>query len=300
LTVVKGCSTHTILAYRNDLDQFADFLESRRKAGGVSIQDIHKDDVRAFLADLIRHGTSKRSAARKLAAIRSFFNHAIRTGIVAVHPALDVASPKMEKRLPEFLPEDQMNRAIEALDPGSALGLRNIAILELFYGTGLRVSELAGLNLMDADLLSGTIRVFGKGGKTRVLPIGRHPSRALRSYLDVRRALAPKDENQALFISKTGGRITTRGIQYLVRQWLSVVSEKERLSPHVIRHTFATLLVDNGADLESVKELLGHASLSTTQIYTHLSVESLKKVYRQAFPRAERTTSGRTGRHYNE
>jgi integrase/recombinase XerC len=289
LSIVKGCSSHTVLAYRSDLDQFIDFLQNRRNADEIKTSIVSKDDVRAFLGDLIRHGASKRSAARKLAAIRSFFNFAVRTGISQVHPGLNVASPKMEKRLPEFLPEDQMNRAIEGLDSDSSLGLRNIAILELFYGAGLRVSELAGLNLTDVDLPASTIRVFGKGGKTRVLPIGRHPSSALQKYFDIRPDLGPKDGNQAVFLSRLGARITTRGIQYLVRQWLSKVSEKERLSPHVIRHSFATHLVDNGADLESVKELLGHASLSTTQIYTHLSVESLKKVYRQAFPRAERT-----------
>jgi integrase/recombinase XerC len=288
LTSEKRYSPHTVQAYKTDLLQFIDFLvQILEKPDTPSPESTTREDVRLFLGGLIRHGMSKRSVARKLASLRAFFGFLIRTERITTDPTLTLASPKFEKYLPEFLREEEMSNALDAIVRDSPTGIRDRAILELFYGTGMRLSELVKLNIEDVDLHGGAVCVHGKGNKERVIPIGKNAGRTLKLYLSRRNELKPKPGEQALFLNRSGKRIIPRSVQLLVHKWLRRVSEKKKLSPHVLRHTFATHLLDRGADLNAVKELLGHESLSTTQLYTHLSLEHLKKVYRQAHPRAE-------------
>jgi integrase/recombinase XerC len=283
----KHYSSHTVRAYQTDLEQFIEFLvEIKRESELPSVEDVTKEDIRIFLAARIRHGMSKRSVARKLASLRAFFGYLSRNGVITSDPTITLYSPKQDKHLPEFLREEEMMDALNAIETHSATGIRDRAILEFFYGTGMRLSELVTVNVNDIDLTSGTVRIFGKGRKERVLPMGRHSGEILRQYLTRRVEFRPKAGEQALFLNRTGKRISPRGVQLLVKKRLQQVSEKKKLSPHILRHTFATHLLDRGADLNAVKELLGHASLSTTQMYTHLTLDRLKKVYQRAHPRA--------------
>ncbi len=283
----RNYSSHTVRAYDLDIEQFIDYVCHQRSLDNPpDPAGIGRDDVRAFLGDLVRHGLSKRSVARKLASLRGFFTFLVREGKLEVNPTATLSSPKQEKHLPEFLREEEMRTVLESIADDSPTGARDRAMMELFYGTGMRLSELVGLNLSDVDLNSGTVRVFGKGAKERILPIGRKAGDALQTFLSGREMFRPKDWTQAFFLNRWGKRISGRGVQMRVQLWLRQVSEKRQLSPHVLRHTFATHLLDRGANLEAVKELLGHASLSTTQIYTHLTMDHLLRVYRQAHPRA--------------
>ena len=279
-------SPRTVEAYRIDLRQFCDHLN--RQAGRTpSPPEVDRTAVRAFLGRLVRTGLKKRSIARKLTAVRSLFSHLSREGIVPGDPAAGLRSPKLERRLPRFLDEEEARTAVEMPYPEDAAGSRDRAMLELFYGGGIRLSELSGLDLDALSVETGTARVLGKGDKERIVPIGRKATDALRLYLDRRVDLIPPGvaDERALFLNRRGRRLTDRGIQGIVSRHLLRATGR-RLSPHALRHTFATHLLNAGADLNAVKELLGHVSLSTTQVYTHVSVEHLKKVYRQAHPRA--------------
>jgi len=290
LTSEKRYSPHTLQAYGSDLEQFREFLlEVRNKPEPLSIQDITKEDIRLFIGGLIRHGMSKKSVARKLASLRAFFYFLNKSERVNGNPALTLVSPKTEKVLPEFLREEEIIGALKSIvqDDNSIQQIRDKAILELFYGTGMRLSELVGLNLEAMDLGAGIVRVLGKGGKERILPIGKTTTKSLKGYLTRRSEFHPTQGNRAIFLNQRGNRLSPRGVQLIVKKALMRVSEKNKLSPHILRHTFATHLLDRGADLEAVRELLGHTSLSTTQIYTHLTMDRLKNVYRRAHPRAE-------------
>ncbi len=288
----RGYSVHTASAYRRDLEQFAEYLGERdAEARNTKPEQVTRDHIRSFLGDLARHGLNKSSVARKLASLRAFFGYLDSMGLIQNNPSTVVAGPKLEKRLPKYLHESEINRSIRAIDSGSDAGVRNRAILELFYGTGMRLSELVGLDIADIDFSGGTVRVSGKGGKQRIMPLGRTTTRELRSYLEIRGRFSPATQDKALFLNVRGERISARGVQLLVKKTLAEGSEKRRLSPHMLRHSFATHLLDHGADLQAVKELLGHASLSTTQTYTHLTRDRLKQVYRQAHPRSETSKS---------
>jgi integrase/recombinase XerC len=285
-------SVHTVQAYKSDLEQFIDYLvRVEGMPDPPSIETVTREAIRRFLGGLVRHGMSKKSVARKLASLRAFFRFGVKTGKLRTNPTISLIAPKTEKHLPEFLREEEMRDVLRGIDKGSIEGIRDGAILELFYGTGMRLSELVGLNLEDVDLASGTIRVFGKGGKERMLPVGKNAAQTVKMYLLKRDEFHPKRETRAFFLNRRGSRISTRGVQIRVQKWLCRVSEKKKLSPHVLRHTFATHLLNRGADLRAVKELLGHSSLSTTQVYTHLTTAHLKKVYRQAHPRAESSSN---------
>jgi site-specific recombinase XerD len=259
--------------------------------GAATIDRITREHVRDFLGGLVRHGLQKSSISRKLASLRAFFGYMEKTGMIQNNPTISVAGPKLEKRLPKYLHEAEIDRSIRLIDSGTESGVRNRAILELFYGTGMRLSELVGLDVQDIDFSGGTVRVLGKGGKQRIMPLGRTAAGALRRYLESRNRFSPALRNRALFLNAQGERISNRGVQYLVRKALGEGSEKRQLSPHMLRHSFATHLLDHGADLQAVKELLGHASLSTTQTYTHLTRDRLQKIYRQAHPRSETSKS---------
>jgi integrase/recombinase XerC len=287
----KRYSAHTLTAYRSDLSQFEAFWTAGRQAGGFDPFSVSQDQIRSFLGGLVRHGMNKRSVSRKLASLRAFFAFMARHRGLTPNPASGVLSPKPDKRLPRFLPESEIETALGRLETDTPAGLRDRAILELFYGTGIRLSELVGLDLQDLDWAAQTIRVLGKGSKERVMPVGRSACGAVRRYLAARDRFSPDPVCRALFINPRGGRLTARGVQDIVRKRLRAGSERERLSPHMLRHSFATHLLDRGADLQSVKELLGHSSLSTTQTYTHLTRDRLKAVYRRAHPRSESPAS---------
>lgn len=284
----KRVSPHTVQAYGSDLEQYILFLNNKRGAGNdFKAEQAGKEDIRDYLGKRIQHGMSKRSVSRNLASIRSFYGYLVKTGVLTQDPTAMLISPKPEKRLPHFLNEREMTGVFNSIELDTLAGSRDRAILELFYGTGMRLSELAGLNLIDVDFTAMTVRVRGKGGKERILPLGKCVIRSMIEYLQKRPQFHPKSGENAIFLNPSGKRISVRGIQNLVHKRLQSVSEKEKLSPHLLRHTFATHLLNRGADLESVRELLGHASLSTTQGYTHLTTDHLQQVYRRTHPRSE-------------
>ncbi len=278
----RRLSEHTCRAYGTDLSQFGAYLEVR--IPDKSWNDLSRNDIRAFLGYLSEEGFSRGSIARKLAAIRTFLSHLCEVGDIDRNPALQVSPPKLEKRLPSHLNLEEARAAIEGIDTSDALGARDRAMLELLYGAGLRLRELVGLTLERIDLDTGLVRVVGKGDKERIVPIGREAVTAIRHYLGLRVSSTPAAAS-CVFLTRTGRPLSPSGAQDRVVRHLSRTTGR-RLGPHALRHTFATHLLDAGADLNAVKEMLGHASLSTTQVYTHVSVERLKQAYRQAHPRA--------------
>ena len=286
----RRLSPHTIRAYRTDLERFLGFLQVRSGSEHPDVRRVAREDVRAFLGHLNGAGFGRRSIARKLASLRTFFSYLCRMGRLQKNPALQVRPPRQEKTLPVHLDLGEVRRVLENPSPDTALGLRDRAILELFYSSGIRLRELAEISMDSLDLDSGTVKVTGKGGKERLVPVGRPAREALRRYLARRSELLPGDapevDRRRFFLSRTGRALSPNGVQDRVVGHLEAATGRGRLGPHTLRHTFATHLLDRGADLNAVKEMLGHASLSTTQIYTHVSVERLKKAYRQAHPRA--------------
>jgi tyrosine recombinase XerC len=290
LQVERNYSPHTLHAYEADLIQFAAFLGGTSSSGKGAIKDVDHRTIRSYLGHLLEAGLSKKSIARKLAAIRSFFSFLVRLDLIKLNPARSITTPKLEKRLPSFLDEKSVARLMDVPNQSTATGQRDWAILELLYSTGMRLAELVQLNISDIDFSRETVRLHGKGGKQRIVPLGRKAREALEVYVKQREQLFTNettlDDRKAVFLTIHGRRIYPKAVHLLVNGAISRVSEVEQKSPHVLRHTFATHLLDRGADLRAVKELLGHESLSTTQIYTHVTVERLKKVYDQAHPKA--------------
>lgn len=286
----RNYSPHTIAAYEDDLRQFSEFLQRHFSDRPFSILDVDHVTIRLFLGDCVEHEFARRSIARKLACVKSFFKYLRKTSVINTNPALSVSAPKVERRLPQYLDEESVAKLMQQPDTATTLGKRDAAILELFYSTGIRLSELINLRLADIDFLGGTIRVRGKGSKERIVPCGRPAQRALRKYLSCRKELLPEraqtDVADVFFITRRGKRLNPKGVNLLMNQYIGKVSEIQKKSPHVLRHTFATHLLNRGADLRAVKELLGHESLSTTQLYTHVGVDRLKKIYAQAHPKA--------------
>ena len=290
----RQLSPQTVRAYTDDLAEFETFLGRYYGSGEWLWGGVDRLAIRAFMGDCAtRRGLSRTSIARKLSAIRSFYRYLHVEERVDANPAKAVRTPKRERHLPGFLTREQMDAIFASAETragdGGFHGMRNLAILELFYSTGMRLSELQGLDVEALDLVSERVRVLGKGRKERIVPMGRMAVRALRHYYEGRAlvlAASTRGDRRAVFVGQTGKRLTVRQIQNIVGAFLKQVADEQGLSTHSLRHTFATHLLDSGADLMAVKELLGHASLSTTQIYTHTSKERLKKVYRQAHPRA--------------
>jgi tyrosine recombinase XerC len=281
LRVERECSENTVRAYATDLAQFANFMEGRAKP----LREADPHDVRGFLATLQIKGLSRATVARRSASIRSFFRFLARTGRRRDNPMSALRSPRREEKLPQFLTIEEVDRLMEAPEAATWAGRRDRAMLELLYGAGLRVGELHGLNLDDVDMRTGMVLVRGKGKKERLVPAGRCAVDALRVYL--RTPCPQRRDPRALFLNQTGGtRLSARSIRRVVRRCAVEAGLDPSLSPHALRHSFATHLLSNGADLRAVQELLGHENLSTTQIYTHLSTEHIKQVYDEAHPRA--------------
>jgi len=278
LKIEKNVSRHTITNYAIDLKAFSAFL------GEKDISAVDHLVLRRFLAEMRSKNYSKRTVARKLASLRSFFKFLYREGYIKSNPITAISSPKLDKKLPNLLDVGKVTKLILAPDTKTQAGLRDRAILETLYSTGIRVSELVGLDVSDMDFISGVIKVFGKGYKERIVPIGDEAVTAVRKYLDKIKPCA-KDKD-AVFLNNRGMRLTDRSIRRVVDKYIRACSIEEKISPHSLRHSFATHLLDRGADLRSVQELLGHMNLSTTQIYTHVTMERLKSVYDKAHPRA--------------
>jgi site-specific recombinase XerD len=321
LRLNENASAHTVRAYESDLSQFMTFVAAHlgRRRGDLRATDFNQPHIRAFLGDLHKRGNSRSSAARKLAAIRTFGRYLRRDGAIDGDPAALVGTPRREERLPAHLGETEMSRLLEMPDGTTPLGRRDRAILELFYASGLRLSELVGLGLEDVNVSSRVVRVLGKGGKERIVPFNRTTEAALREWLKDREAiiagtatrasrlpprasrLATRDSRLAarkdpgarlrraadpLFLNYQGGRLSTRSVDRLVRKYVAACSARFGISPHALRHSFATHLLEHGADLRVIQELLGHARLSTTQRYTHVNSAQLIDAYRKAHPKA--------------
>ncbi len=287
LALERGASPHTLDAYALDIRGFIEFL-SKAVRDGPAPSDVTHLVIRSYLANLQRAGYSRRTIARRLASARSFLAYLCRKGELATNPARGVSAPKLGRTLPRFLHEKDVETLVESPSPATRFGLRDRAILETIYAAGLRVSELVGLGTRDVDLSAGFVRVMGKGGKERVVPIGERAVEALDDY--TRRArphlLSGNEDRGALFLNYRGTRLSRRAIQRMIDRYIRKVGVDKKISPHALRHSFATHLLDHGADLRVVQELLGHVSVSTTQIYTHVTREKLKHVYDRAHPRA--------------
>jgi len=305
LALNRNLSAHTVRAYDSDLTQFLAYAAA---AAGCRVRELSPGQLdrlalRGFLGDLHKQGLSRATAARKLAAARTFLRYLRREEVIDDDPGALVATPKRDVRMPAHLSEDEMSALIDAPGGTTALVTRDRAILELFYASGLRLSELAGLDVDDVNLGAKMVRVLGKGGKERIVPFNASAARALREYLKTRDAIvygqdrpdredrrdrkSPSRPRDPLFVNYRGGRLTTRSVDRLVRRYVAASSARMGISPHALRHSFATHLLQRGADLRVIQELLGHARLSTTQRYTHVNAAQLLEVYRKSHPRAK-------------
>jgi len=282
----RNASEETCRAYSADIIQFLRFINAGDdfNPGAVDLRT-----VRAFLAALREGGAGKSTIGRKLSSLRSFYKYLLREGVATENPFAAARQPRKERRLPKLLTEDEVERLLAAPPPTAFAGVRDRAILETLYSTGARVSELVGLNVGDVDLVGECVRVRGKRKKERLLPLGSYATKALRLYLNRRDALLDrllKTRQRALFLNRAGGRLTDRSVRRMLDKYVLQIGIGRKVSPHTLRHSFATHMLNRGADLRSVQELLGHESVSTTQIYTHLTTERLKAIYEQAHPRA--------------
>ncbi len=314
LRLNRNASAHTVRAYETDLAQFLAHAAATAgvRVGDLSPAQLDRQAIRGFLAELHKVGQSRASSARKLASIRTFLRYLRREEVIEDDPGALVATPKRDVRMPAHLSEGEMEALLDAPPAGSPLGRRDVAILELFYASGLRLSELVGVDLDDVDLGSKRVRVVGKGGKERIVPFNQSTAKAVRAYLHDRdsivrgdgpapsprvasgparagrgNASAERKSRDPLFVNYRGGRLTVRSVDRLVRRYVAATSARMGISPHALRHSFATHLLQRGADLRAIQELLGHARLSTTQRYTHVNAAQLLDVYRKAHPRAK-------------
>jgi integrase/recombinase XerC len=280
----RNVSAHTVAAYQSDLSQFIAFAaEQTGKRDALKPKHLDLESIRGFLGDLHRQGQSRATVARKVSAIRTFFRYLRRESLVDSDPAALVTAPRRQQKVPAHLSVDEMAQLLETPDVSTLLGRRDRAILELLYASGIRLGELVALDLEDLNLADRVVRVMGKGRKERIVPFNVKAKEALREWLKRRVALTHGD---ALFVNARGGRLTGRSVQRLVARYVSGCSTRFGISPHALRHSFATHLLQAGADLRAIQELLGHVRLSTTQRYTHVNVAQLLEVYRKAHPRA--------------
>jgi integrase/recombinase XerC len=295
LRLNRNASAHTVAAYDGDVTQFLEFAARDLGKKELEPRDVQLATIRAFMADLYRRGHARASVARKLSALRAFGRYLRREGWIEADPASLAAGPKRERKVPAHLSVDEMTRLLESPDTSGPLGRRDKAMLEVFYASGLRLSELVGLDLDDVNMRARMLRVMGKGAKERLVPFNSAAEQSLRSWLKDRAVLrsgaaAPKAQShEPLFVNARGARLTGRSVQRLVARYVSSCCTRFGISPHALRHSFATHLLQRGADLRAIQELLGHVQLSTTQRYTHVNAAQLLEVYRKAHPRAKRT-----------
>jgi integrase/recombinase XerC len=284
LTVEKNSSPLTIQHYANDILQFTRYLKQQQIEDFAAVSYLN---VRSYLAALMSEEYAKRSVSRKISALRSFYLHLVREGLVQTSPFTYIKTPKLEKKLPQFLYIEEMEQLLQAPDLTDPLGIRDQAIFETLYASGIRVSELVGLNVTSIDLHNGMALVLGKGSKERYVPLGEMAVNSLRRYLERSRSILRKDAGEsALFLNFTGTRLTDRSVRRIVDKYIDTLAQARSVSPHTLRHTFATHMLEAGADLRIVQELLGHVNVSTTQIYTHVTRDHLQSVYNKAHPRA--------------
>jgi len=283
----RNASPETCRAYSQDIIQFAQFLGIDEEFEPDSID---RRRAREFLAHLRATGAAKSTASRKLSSLRSFFKYLVREGIAKENPFAAVRQPRKEKRLPQFLDENEVKALLDAPNPRLFAGARDCAILETLYSTGARVSELVGMNINDIDLVGDAVRVRGKRKKERLLPLGSFAVKAIEHYLERRevRAGRVRTHRRALFVNKCGGRLTDRSVRRLLDKYILELGLAKKVTPHTLRHSFATHMLNHGADLRSVQELLGHKNLTTTQIYTHVTTDRLRAIYELAHPRAQK------------
>jgi len=284
LAAERNYSEHTLRAYSTDLAMFTQFLRHR----GCSLTRAGPRDVRGFLAILRARDLARATIGRRLSAVRSLYRFLLRRGVIEANPMAVLRTPRQEQRLPRFLTVEEVKRLLSAPDLTTWIGVRDRAVLETLYGAGLRVAELVALNDDDIDLRSETLRIRGKGKKERLAPIGSYAAQAVQHYLDIREAkrFEHREHNATFLNARDGGRLTARSVRRIMQRYLNEAGLDGRLSPHSLRHSFATHMLNNGADLRSVQELLAHEHLSTTQRYTHLLPDNLKATYRRAHPRA--------------
>ena len=285
LRVERNASDHTLRNYRIDLGQFESFLSGAGSLGAVRVKSIDRLALRAFLAHLQKGGAGKSTLSRKVSSLRSFFRYLQREEVIEANPARLLSLPRREKKLPAFLDQKEVEALLAAPDTRTFLGLRDRAILETLYSTGMRIGALTGLSLGDVDLIGEVARVREKGKKERLCPLGSYAVKALQEYLRASASFGSA-RSRPVFVNRDGGRLTAQAARDLLDKHIRTAAIAKKVSPHALRHSFATHLLDSGADLRAVQELLGHSSLSTTQIYTHVSRERLRKVYDQTHPRA--------------
>ncbi len=277
----RGYSIHTIKAYQNDLGRFISFLPARISG----FDQVNRQAIRGFLASEFDNGLTGKTVARRLASIKSFFKYLVRTEQISHNPAIHVKTPKVSQSLPNFVDQKVIEHLMESPDDSTPMGLRDRAILELFYSTGIRLSELIQLDMGHVDAANQLIKVRGKGDKERLIPFGNRAKFWLENYLKNRGLSFNFAPSQTpLFVNAKDQRVPTSTVQRRMRNYIKFVAEGNRLGPHILRHSFATHLMDNGADIRAVKDLLGHSSLSSTQVYTHIQPEKMKKIYKQAHP----------------
>jgi integrase/recombinase XerC len=277
----KRFSPHTLVAYQTDLSQFIDYLEHTYEI--KTIEEINHSLIRSWIVDLMNHKISPRSVNRKITTLKTFYKFLLRQKIVIENPMLKIQSPKTSKRLPVFVEKEKMDTLLDTIEFGEdAVGLRNKLIIELFYATGMRLSELINLKESDVDLYANQVKVLGKRNKERIIPFAAELKNLIKNYMDSK----PESSLDLLFLSDKGKKMSEKFVYTSVKMYLSQVTTIDKKSPHVLRHTFATHMLNNGADLNAIKDLLGHANLSATQVYTHNTVEKLKNIHKQAHPKA--------------
>ena len=279
----RNFSLHTIKAYKNDLTRFNLFLNQGKSRN--KFKEINRNDIRRFLADEYENEYTSKTVARRLATIKSFFKYLVKVELIEDNVSIHIHSPKVPKKLPNFVDKNLIDVLMSSPPLGTLIGVRDRAVLELFYSTGVRLSELVNINIGDFHIDKKLVRVIGKGSKERMIPYGKTAESAIENYLKMRNlSFKPVFARSPLFVNSSEKRISKRTIQRRMNNYIKLVADGKSVGPHLLRHTFATHLLDNGADIRAVKDLLGHSSLSSTQIYTHVSIDKLKKDYTQAHP----------------
>jgi len=282
-----GASEHTVRAYISDLNQFFDYIARFFPAGDVELQGVTKLMVRDFLRELSQENRCNKTLSRKMTAINNFFLFAVRQKYIAINPISGMAMPKTEFFVPTYFTEKEMNTLLQIPDLQSKFGIRNRAMMELMYSSGLRISEVAGCRIGNLDLKKGVVKVLGKGNKERIIPVGKVAIESLKAYDKIRYKFLTKHSDDSLFLSKSGKPLQADEIRAILDRYIRLVARTKGYSPHTIRHSFATHLLSRGADLRAIQEMLGHSNLATTEKYTHVSHTDLLKVYRQAHPRSK-------------